>query len=110
MNVIEQADAFGSPEVQYETDGPAKGPALYVDPDKVFPGANWTMLSDKSRAKLLRLVGVPVPDDPGQYLAAWRDAMAVRTGAGASGFRRWVDSEVNLYGNETLARFIWAIA
>lgn len=113
MNVVEQRDVFGENEVQHETEGaPAKGLALYVDPEKVFGGSahRWMTLDNQSRAKLLKLVGVPVPDDPSRYLAAWRDAMAERTGTSVSGFRRWVDYEVNLYGNTTLARFIWAIA
>lgn len=43
-------------------------------------------------------------------LADWRDEMMRRTGLSESDFRTWFDWEVNIYGNKSLASFVWAIA
>lgn len=62
--------------------------------------------------KSLRMMGVPLTEDrtEGWALRAWRDEMIRRTRVEPAEFRRWLDLEVNFYGNEGLALFIWEIA
>lgn len=94
---VEQRDAFGEhvevEEVKIESGGVAWVGASVV----------WEHGADGA----LKLLGVP---RKGTALQDWRDEMTRRSGGDVAAFRKWVDWETNILGNNHLASFIWAIA